>query len=97
MKILRFLPSAKHTESHSNDELPQMLSMPTKPATRNMKPMCIITKYANAARNTSARSASNRISRNEAIVINSHAKRKRKLPSAMTTNIIDNTNTTNAV
>ncbi len=97
MKIGSVLPSEKHIAKLAKLPEPHAEYMPAKPATNNTKPMCIIIKYANAARSTCWRWASNRISKKEAMVINSHANRKEKPPLETTTNIIDATSTTNAV
>ena len=71
--------------------------MPAKPATRNTKPTCIIIRYVRAARSTSGRWASKRMSRNEAMVIISQPKRNENPPLEVTTIIIEATSAAKAV
>ncbi len=84
-------PVAKHAGRSAKRAEPHAAYMSTKPATRKTKPMCIIIRYVSAARSTSARWASNNMSRKDAMVISSHASRNENPPLDITTIIIEST------
>ena len=65
----------RYSASAPNEPEPASVATRTNPASSRKKPMCIMMRYESAARRTSRRSASKRMSRNDATVISSQKKR----------------------